>query len=122
MLSGFSQLNGGGLGHSAKSRWADLKTGTALGALILLNDVNLSLAAANGANWTVPETDHAAFTLLWLDVVRYQRLTYPGWAAFFLNMSFILIAKVFEGTQHRIGCSCPQSTQGRRLDGYCYLF
>src|SRR3990172_2539511 len=70
----------GDLLHRRKARGADIKTGPTLCAFLLVDYMDLILAADNRLSWALPETTPTSLALIRIDIERDQCLAEKCWA------------------------------------------
>jgi hypothetical protein len=98
-------------GHSPESSGAYFKADPALNTIALIYYVYHSFIASDVFAGTISQTDKAALALLRDDIIGDKVFAYPGRALFLIDMCFILVTKVSNSGQYRVGCSPAQGTK-----------
>ena len=102
----------GNLLHRAEAGRADFKAGSALRAFLLVNDMDLVLAAFNRLGRAFLEATHTGLALVRIDIVRDQLLAGIGRAPLLLDVRLILIPEVAYRAQNRVRSALAQGAKG----------
>ena len=106
----------GQLLHRGEAGGTYLEAGSAVGAFVLIDDVDLLLGAVDGVFRTGPQADQAGLAFVRIDPVRDERLAGQNGAALLLDVRLVLLAEVLDRAQEGVGGTLTQSAQ-RSLDG-----
>ena len=88
--------------HRTKARGANFKASSALCAFLLVNDMDLFLAAVNRLDRALPKADHTGLALIRVNMVRDQLFAGQRRASLLLDVGLILISEIAHRAKKRV--------------------